>query len=377
MLKIVPVNSNKELCKFVKFNIELYKDNPYAVPQLILDEMNTLNPKINPAFDFCEAQCFLCYRDKKIVGRIAAIINHKANETWGKLCGRFGFIDFIEDFEVAKLLIDTAQTWLRERGMDEMEGPMGFTDLDQEGMLIKGFDQIGTMATIYNHPYYPQYMERMGFTKAVDWIECKVFTPQEEIPRITKVANVVLARTGVRIIRPKNPRKMIKDGWGDKLFDLTNRAMANIYGYSNLSERQIKNYVKQYLPLVRMEYVTLIVDRNNKLIAYGLGLPSLSKALQKAQGKIFPMGVLHLLKALKSKRVPIIDFLLISVDPEWQGRGVNAIIMKEFIENMQKTGTIYAESNPELESNNSVGDQWNNFNVEYHKRRRAFKRKIE
>lgn len=377
MLNIVAVNSRKELNKFVKFNYKLYKNSPYAVPQLVIDEINTLTPGINPAFDFCEAQCFLCYRDGKIVGRIAAIINHKANERWKNRHGRFGFIDFIEDFEVAKLLIDTAEKWVRDRGMDCIEGPLGFTDLDQEGMLIEGFDQMGTMATIYNYPYYPQFMERMGFTKAADWVECKVFTPERAIERIERVAQIVLERTGTRILTIKNNKEIVSQGWGDQIFELTNTAFANLYGYSELTKRQIDYYVKQYLPMVRMEFLTIVVDKDNKLIAYGLGLPSLSKALQKARGKMLPFGFIHLLRALKTKKVEVVDFLLIAVHPQWQGRGINALIMKEFIHSMQVLGTIYAESNPELEINTEIGDQWSNFNIEYHKRRRAFIRQIK
>lgn len=378
MLEIKPVNSKRELKRFIKFSIELYNGNQYAVPPLIADDLNTLSKETNPAFDFCEAQYFLCYRQGKPVGRIAAIINHRSNEIWQKKHGRFGFIDFVEDFEVAKALIQAAEEWLAARGMTAIEGPLGFTDFDREGMLVEGFDQLGTMATLYNHSYYPRYMERMGFVKEADWIECKIYTPKEIPERIANVAKIVCERTGINIIRVKSNRQIIEQGWGDDLFKLTNLSFASLFGYSELSQKQIDTYVKQYLPMVRLEYLTLITDSNNKLIAYGMGLPSLSRALQKARGKLFPTGFFHLYRALKAKKHPIIDFMLIAIHPQWQGRGVNAVIMEEFLREMIKAGVVYAESNPELEVNTQIGDQWSkNFNVEYHKRRRAYIRKIE
>lgn len=376
MIEIKAVNTKRELLKFIKFNIELYKSNKYAVPPLIIDELNTLSKDKNPAFDFCECQCFLCYRDGKIVGRIAAIINHKSNATWNKKYGRFGFFDFIEDIEVAQALIEAAEEWATERGMTAIEGPLGFTDMDNEGMLVEGFDQMGTMATIYNYPYYPKFMEQMGFTKEADWVECKVFTPKEVPPRVVKVAKIVEARTGVRVLKFKNNKEIIEQGWGKQLFEVTNAAFASLYGYSELSPRQIEMYTKQYLPLVRLEFLTMVVDKDNKLIAYGLGLPSLSKAMKKARGKMFPFGLFYLLKALKSKKLEIIDFMLIAVRPEWQGRGVNSLVMRGICASMIDTGVVYAESNPELEVNTQVGAQWDNFTVQYHKRRRAYIRPI-
>lgn len=377
MLEIKAVHTRAELITFIKFNIALYKNSPYAIPPLIADDLNTLSKSKNPAFEFCDSQYFLCYRDGEIVGRIAAIINHKANQTWNKRNGRFGFIDFIEDFEVAKALIQAAQQWVQERGMDTIEGPLGFTDMDPEGMLIEGFDQLGTMSTIYNYPYYPQYMERMGFTKAADWVEAKIFMPDRLPDRIARVSELVESRSGIKVLRFKNARQIIKQGRAHDLFSLVNTAFAPLYGYSALSQRQIGAYIKQYIPLVRLELLTMITDRDDKLIAFGLGLPSLSRVMQKSKGKLFPTGLIHLLGALRAKKVEVVDFMLIAIAPQWQGRGVNAVIMKEFIEQMRKLGTIYAESNPELELNTQIYDQWSDFTVEYHKRRRAFIREIK
>lgn len=377
MIEVKPTGSKRDLRRFAQFNIDLYRESPYAVPELINDEVKLFLPEKNPAFEFCEAQCFLCYKDGKVVGRVAAIINHRANETWGTKHGRFGYIDFIEDFEVARALIDAATEWVKERGMNEIEGPLGFTDFDKEGMLIHGFDQLGTCASIYNYPYYGEYMERMGFCKAADWIEHKLFVPEVMPEKIEKIAKIVEGRQPIHYVNVKNNKQLINDGWGKQIFELTNRAFAKLYGFSELSPRQQDAYIAQYLPMVRLEYLIMIADENDKLIAYGLGMPSLSRAYQKARGRMFPFGFIHLLKALKAKRFEIVDLMLVAVDPSWQGKGINALIMNKFLENVQKAGCVYAESNPELDSNTQINEQWQYFNTETHKRRRVFIKKIE
>lgn len=377
MLKIVPVVSRAQLKKFLVFSIDLYKGNPYYVPSLVADDIKLFQAKHNPAFGFCESQCFLCYRDNRIVGRIAAIINHKANNAWGKLNGRFGFVDFIEDFEVAKLLIQTAENWVRERGMTSLEGPLGFTDFDPEGMLIEGFDQLGTMSTIYNFPYYPQYMERLGYKKEADWVEFKITIPGAIPDRVEKLSQIVARRSSLRVLRLTKPSQVIKGGWGEKIFELTNIAFSELFGYSALSPEQMKSYVMQYIPMVRMELLTMIVDKDDNLVAYGLGLPSLSRALQKSRGRMWPFGFIHLLSALKSKRAEICDLMLIAIHPDYQGKGVNAMIMSEFIPGLIKFQAKYAESNQELETNGRIHEQWDSFEHVQHKRRRAFIKSLE
>lgn len=377
MIRVEPVGGKAQLKKFVQFKIDLYKGNPYSVPPLIGDEVGTLSPEKNPALAFCEAQCFMAYNEKReAVGRICAIINHRANETWGKKTGRFGFFDTIEDFQVAKALIDTASRWLMERGMHEMVGPLGFTDMDEEGMLIEGFDEIGTMATLYNYPYYPEFIERMGFVKDVDWVEFLLTVPYPIHERIVKFADIVEKKFDLTVIRPKSAHQMIKQGWGNKIFELINVSYSNLYEFSRLDQRQIDHYVKLYLPMARVELISMVADKEGNLVAFGISLPSLSKALQRANGKMFPFGWFHMLKALKKRKVDVVDLMLIAIHPDYQNKGLTAIIMNEVIQGQHKVGARFSESNPELETNDAMQKQWDLFEKRQHKRRRAYRKDL-
>lgn len=376
MLKIVQVKNHNDLLKFIKFKTKLYKGSPYCVPPLTMDEVFLLTPSKNPSFEFCEAVQFLCYEDEKIVGRICAFINHRANQTWKQKHGRFGWYDFVERADVAQLLMDSAMAWLRERGMDALAGPLGFTDLDHEGMLVEGFDKVGTMATLYNHPYYPQYMQNMGFTEDASWVEYKVFVPEVLQERFAKMSTIVLQRNNLRELQFTSAKQLIRDGWGRKLFELINASYTSLYGFTPLSEKQIKHYIKQYVPLLRLELISLVADSNDRLIGIGVVLPSMSKALQKSQGQIFPFGMFSLLKALKAKKVKVCDLMLLAIHPDYQNKGVNAIIFASIIRVFQKLGTQYVESNPELEGNDKMRSQWDGFDYEQHKRRVAFIKKI-
>lgn len=377
-IKVVPISGGKELKKFVKFKNRLYKNHPYAIPTLVSDELVTLNTKKNPASDFCESQCFLAYNaEGKIVGRICGIINNKANQTWNKNEGRFGFFDFIEDIEVAEALLNRVKEWLKERGVEAMHGPLGFTDMDEEGMLVEGFEEIGTMATLYNYPYYPQYMEMLGFKKDIDWVEFLVDVPKVMPERIEKFANIALQRTGAKIIKCKSPSELIKSGWAAKIFQLLNKEYAELYGFSALSQEQIDYYVKMYIPIVKLDLIAVIADQEDNLIGFGVSLPSLSKALQRSRGKMLPLGWFYMLKALKSKRTDVIDLMLIAVDDKYQNKGLNALIMREMINGMIDMGATYAESNPELETNDAIHKQWSLFTYRHHKRRRAYIKKIQ
>lgn len=377
MVKIIPIEGRENLKKFVRFKIKLYRGNKYAVPPLVLDEVNTLNPKTNPAFEFCESQCFLAYDGKKIVGRICVMINHRANEVWDKKEARFGFFDFIDDFEVAKALLDAAQIWAKERAMTAMHGPLGFTDLDEEGWLVEGYEELGTMASLYNYAYYIPIAEKLGLEKAVDWVEYKVTVPYPKMnTRIDKIATIVEQKCGVRMIHCKNGQDMIRTGWGTKIFELINVAYAPLYGFSALTQKQIDHYVKLYLPMVRMELITLVADSNDNLVGFGIGLPSLSRAFQKAQGRMLPFGWFYMLRALKRKKVAVVDLMLTAVHPDYQNKGITALIMRDTIHGMQKLGAKYSETNPELESNGKMQGQWDEFEHVQHKRRRAFTKPI-
>ncbi len=369
---IAPVK--KELTKYVKFGIEHYKGNDCYVPPLVMDDVNTLRPDKNPAFEFCEAQSFMAYRDNKAVGCITAIINKQVNEKSGEKVLRFGFVEFIDDNEVVDALFGAAIAWGKERGMTKMVGPMGFSDLDKEGMLIEGFDRLGTMATIYNYPYYPQHMERMGFEKDVDWVEYLIKIPDGVPEKHQRIAEIVKRKYNLKSVKFKS-RKKIKDDYGQALFELINETYSDLYGYSPLTPRQINHYIDLYLGILRLDDISVIVDAEDKLVAVGISMASFSKALRKSRGKMFPFGWWHLLKPLRGK-VDTVDLLLIAVKPEYQSKGVVALIFSDLIPNYIKTGYVQAESNVELEGNESVQKQWEYFEREQHKRRRAYKKEI-
>ena len=375
-VEIKKVTSRGELKQFIRFNYEFYKDNPYSVPELYDDVVNTFSEKKNPAFEFCEAECYLALREGRVVGRVAAIINHRANKIWNRKVIRFGWIDFIDDLEVSRALIDTVKARGREKGMTEIEGPLGFTDMDPEGMLIEGFDQLSTMATIYNYPYYPEHMEKLGFGKAADWVEMKIYIPDAIPEKHKRISDIIQRKYHLRIQKYTDKKKVIESGEGRKIFELINEAYAPLFGFSKMTDRQIDDYVNQYIPVIDLRMVTAVVDENNELIAVGISMPSLSEALQKAKGKLFPMGWYHLLKALKWKRPKVLDLLLVAVRPDYQSKGVNALLFTDLIPVYQQMGFEYAESNPELEMNEKVQSQWQYFKTEQHKRRRCFTSKL-
>lgn len=374
-VNIVKVETKGQLKRFVRFGNELYKGNPYYVPDLYSDEMATLRKDRNAAFEFCEADYFLAYKDGKLVGRIAAILNKRANEKWGIKAARFGWVDFIDDAEVVDALFSTVESWARERGLTEVQGPLGFTDLDREGMLIEGYDRVGTMATIYNHPYYPVHMERMGYVKDVDWVEYLLKVPDKKWEKAERVAAIVTRKFGLRVVRCKSRSELAKR-FGKSLFTLVNECYSELYGYSPLSEKQIEQYIKMYLPVVDLRLISLVVDKDDNLVAMGVSIYSLAAALQKAKGKMLPLGWWHLLKALFVKPPKRLDFLLVAVKPEYQGQGAFALIFNEMLGNFMNLGIVDVESNPELENNTKMQTQWNEFEKEQHKRRRAFKKEL-
>lgn len=373
---ITKVSNKKELRRFIRFNYELYKDNPYAVPDLYSDMVHTLTKGKNAAFDFCEAEYFLAYKDGTLAGRIAGIINHKANETWNRKDVRFGWVDFVDDPEVSAALFKAVEEWGKSKGMEHIQGPLGFTDFDAEGMLIEGFDQLSTMATTYNHPYYPEHLEKLGFEKDADWVEYKIFIPDAIPDKHRRIAELVRTRYNLRIKKYTSSKKLAAD-YGRAIFELINEVYKGLYGFSALSQKQIDQLVKMYLPILDLRMVTLIVDAGDRLVAVGVSMPSLAVALQKAKGKLFPFGWYYLFKALFTKRrPPMLDLLLVAVKPEYQNKGVNALLFYDLIPVYRKSGFVFAESNPELELNGKVQAQWEYFETQQHKRRRAFTRKL-
>lgn len=375
-VEIKKVTTKKELKAFIRFNYEMYKDNPYSVPDLYEDMVSTFSKEKNPAFEFCDADYFMAYKDGKAVGRVAAIINRRANEAWGKQSVRFGWIDFIDDEEVSRALIETVKAWGRERGMKEIEGPLGFTDMDAEGMLVEGFEQLSTMATIYNYPYYPVHMEKLGFEKAADWVERKIYIPDAIPEKHQRIARIVQEKYGLRIRKLKSARDAYRNNTARRIFELINEAFSPLYGYSRMTDRQIDQYVKTFIPILDLRMVTLVEDQEGNIICAGISMPSMSRALQRAKGKLFPFGWWHLLAGLKWRRDEMLDLLLIAVRPDYQGKGVNALLFTDLIPVYQKMGFKYAESNVELELNSKVQNQWQYFDVEQHKRRRCFKQPL-
>lgn len=374
-VEITKVSSKKDLKIFVRFANRLYKGNPYYVPSMPFDDMGTFDPKQNGAFDFSEAELYLARRDGEVVGRVAAIINRKANEAWNVDQVRFGWFDFIDDIEVSSALLDAVIAFGRSRGMKQIVGPLGFTDFDPEGMLVEGFDRVSTMALIYNHPYYPEHMKKLGYVKETGWIENLITIPDSLPEKYIRVAEVVKERYDLKV-RKFTRRQIRKEDYGRKFFKLINETYCVLYGFSLLSDKQIDKYVDLYLSLIDARMLTFIEDKDGNLIAAGVSIPSLSRALQKCNGEIFPLGWWHLLKAMFLKKPETLDLLLIGVEPEWQSKGVVALLFMDLFQTYRKLGFKYAETNAMLEDNVKIQSMFGPFEKELHKRRWIFGKEI-
>ncbi len=370
-ITIKEVNNKKDFNAFIEFPYTLYKGNPYFVPPLKFDEKATLDKTKNPAFDYCDARYWLAFKGNKVVGRVAAIHNKAYIEKWGNKYLRFGWIDFEEDIEIAKKLIEQVEGWAQQLGLTAVHGPLGFTDLDHEGMLIEGFDQLGTLATIYNHPYYSKFMEKLGYAKDTDWVEYKIFIPQvlpPQLAKMSKLAEVVQRRYKLKFVETKKSKDILP--YATQIFELINDTYSELYGVVPLTKKQMEVYTKQYFGFVKHNYLPLVVDENNQLVSFGITMPSLSKALQKSNGSLFPFGFIHLLKALKKN--DMVDLYLVAVKKEYQGKGVTALLMSRLLDDYIKDGVRYVESNIELEDNKNVISMFDAFDREQHKRRRCY-----
>jgi GNAT superfamily N-acetyltransferase len=374
MVEIREVKSRSELKKFIQFYYDLYRGCDCAVPFLYFDEMATLRSDKNPSFECCEAQYFLAYKDGKIVGRVAAIINRRANERWNCHQVRFGWFDFIDDLEVSTALLKAVEDWGRERGMVEMAGPLGFIDTDREGMLVEGFDQLASMYVNYNYPYYPRHIEQMsGFKKDNDYVECKVKVPEIVPEKFVKVTDMVRRRYGLKVHKFTR-HELIEEGYGRKVFDLLNATYADLYGFSQLSDRQIDKLVNDYIKIADLNLVTAIMDAE-KMVGFGITFPSFSRALQKTRdGRLFPFGWWHVLKILKWHKTPIVDLLLIGVLPEYRAKGANALIFNDLIPYFQQYNFEYAETGPMMETNEGVLSQWQYLEATVHRRHRCYRK---
>lgn len=368
MIRIVRVESNTDLRKFVKFVNDLYKDNQYFVPDLIYDEVNTLREDKNPAFEFSEAAFFLAYKDNKIVGRIGAMVNHKSNEKWNQNHARFTHFDFIDDFEVSSKLMEAAISWAKEHGFNKIHGPLGLTDIDHQGMLIEGFDELDMFITIYNAPYYQEHMTKMGFVKDIDWVEYQIDVPEKADDKYSRIAEIVKRRYGYKIVEFTRKKDILP--WATTVFDLYNKTFLPLFGTTELTKEQIKMYVDTFFGFVNPHFIKLVLDKNDEIIGFGITMPSLSKAMQKANGKLFPFGFIHILRALKKN--DRLDLYIVGVHPDYQGTGANAILINSIMESAISHGIKIAETGPELENNTAVQTMWKHLSRRQHRRRRIY-----
>lgn len=381
-VEIKKVSSKHDLKTFIEFHYELYKGNQYDAPNLYSDELHTLSKETNAAFEFCEAEYYLAYKDGRLVGRVAAIINHRYNEQWQRKAVRFGWIDLVNDADVMRALLGAVENYGREKGMTEIIGPLGFTDMDPEGMLTKGFDQLGTMATIYNYEYYPQLMEQMeGYEKDNDYVEYKAFVPKGDMPeKFSKVAQMVEKRYNLHCPRLKRSQVFGPDGYGRKVLEVVNKTFGNLYGYSQMTDRQIDTYVREYFKFFSMDMLCVIEDWNtpdHKVVGVGISIPSLTRALQKCRkGRLWPFGWWHLFRALYLKKTDIVDCLLVGVLEEYRPKGANALLFYHLIPVYQKYGFKWGETHVHMESNTAVQAQWQYLENEQHKRRRCYKKAL-
>ncbi|MBO5593382.1 MAG: GNAT family N-acetyltransferase [Prevotella sp.] len=376
MVEIKKVETRSELKQFVQFYYDLYRGNNCAVPFLYSEEMVTLRSDKNPSFECCEAQYFLAFKEGKVVGRVAAIINRRANERWNCHQVRFGWFDFIDDLEVSTALLKAVEDWGREKGMSEIAGPLGFIDTDREGMLVEGFDQLSTMYINYNYPYYPQHMERMGgFKKDNDYLEMKVKVPEKVPDKFAKLTEMVRKRYGLRVHKFTR-HELIEEGYGHRVFHLLNATYKDLYGFSELSEKQVDKLVNDYIKIADLNLVTAIMD-GDKMVGFGITFPSFSRAMQKTRdGRFLPFGWWHMLKILKWHKTPIVDLLLIGVLPEYRSKGANALIFDDLIRQFQAYGFEWAETGPQMETNEGVLSQWQYLEATNHRRHRCYRKML-
>ena len=374
-VKVVTVQTRKQLRAFVKFPLDLYKDCPYYVPNIFADEMITLDPARNPMGKYSKVAKFLAYKDGVIVGRVAAIINEIANKNWNHQEVRFGWMDFIDDKEVSQALIEAVIAFGKENGMTQISGPLGFTDFDNEGCVVEGFDDISSFALKYNYPYYKEHFEALGFQKVNDWLELRIFVPDAIPDKVVRASRMLQERYGLRI-RKITKREIHKEHYGQKVFDLINRTYCDLFDFTVLPPEVIDSYVNTYLGLLDPKFVTMVEDPQGKLVAVALTMPSIARAVQKSRGYMFPLGWWYLLKSMYFKYEEALELLMIAVDPEYRNKGVHAMLFNEIIPNLQKGGFKYGESNAEMESNASVQNIWNAYEKEFKRRRRVYSKSI-
>lgn len=374
-VQIKTVTTKSELKTFVRFANKMYKGNKYYVPSMPMDDLETFDRNKNAAFEFSEAEFYLAYKDGKPVGRVAAIVNNKANQAWNVKQVRFGWFDFIDDLEVSKALLDAVIAFGKSKGMNQIAGPLGFTDFDPEGMLVDGFDRICTMALFHNHPYYPEHMKKHGYVKETGWLEYRLTIPAEVPDRLKKLSQVVLERYNLKLVK-KTKAQVKRENYGQKIFELINQTYCGLYGFSLLSPKQIDQFVDTYLGVINMNLLAFVENQEGELIGAAITMPSIAKALQKCNGEILPFGWWHLLKAMYWKPTDTLELLLIGVRPDYQNKAINSVLCVDIMENCHKMGFRYAETNANLEDNTKIQAMWASFEKEQHKKRWIFAKEI-
>lgn len=372
-MEIKEVITKKDKKIFATFNANMYKNVSQAIPDLISDEYDNFNPQKNPAYDYCSVKQFLAFKEGECVGRIAGIISHAANEKWNTKRIRFSRVDFIDDIEVSSALFKAVENWGREEGLTEIHGPIGFSDMDQEGMLVDGFDEEGMFITIYNHPYYKEHLEKLGYTKDVDWVEYKIKVPEKPNEKLNQLSSAVLKRYHISLIEPRNKNEI--KPYIAQVFSLLNVSYQNLYGTVLLSDKQIKKYYSQFILLVKPDYVKFLVDQDNQLIGFGLAIPSLNKPAKKGNGRLIPFVWYYILQSF-IKKPEVLDLYLVGVLPDMQNKGLTAVLMNSMTNTALKNGVKYAETGPELETNQKVQALWKYYETIQHKRRRCWIKKL-
>ncbi len=376
-IEIREVTTKKELKQFIQFGIDLFKGNPYYCPPLVFDEINTFDTTKNPAHEICDHIIYMAYQDGKIVGRIVGIINHKANEKWENKRLRFGWFDFMDDLAVSKALLEAVQAWGKAHGMTEMNGPVGFTDFDHQGLLIEGFEYSSPMASLYNYPYYEKHFEAFGLQKEIDWIEYRLTMPDEVPPRMKRLAGVVMEKSKLTIHKIRSIKELKKYYPNNEYLDVIDQAYQKLYNYQPLTEKQKTYYSNMYFPLLNFDFITIVINELKEIVGVGLGMPDISDALRKAKGRLFPFGWYHILKALKAKKnMMYFDMLIIAVRPDYQNKGVNALFFYDTAQSFVKYGVKYAETTSILETNNKSQANFDEYEKIQHKRRSAYLKPI-
>ena len=369
-IRIVKVESHKQLKAFVTFPLRLYKDCENWVPALEGDEYDTFNPKKNGAYDFCEADSFLAYRGNELVGRVAAIINHKADDTKGIV--RFGWLDFIKDDDVLRALMDTVVAWGKQHGRTEVHGPWGFTDMDKEGLLVEGYEHLSPFTCLYNFPYYGEMLEKLGFSKDVDWTQ-RTLEVSKELPQMFQFTHLIEERFKVHVVQPKSMKEM-SHRYGMEIFHMYNEAFAPLHGFSPLTDKQIEAYLKTYVPILDKDFVAVAVNDEDNPVGFLFCVPSLSKAVKKSNGRLFPFGFINILKALKKNDT--LEALIMGVMPDYQQCGIPVLLFKYLHENCIKHGIDTIIMNPQLEENYKVQSLFGEYKTVPFMRRRAYKKSI-